>query len=525
MTSPPAALHCRGCGRSQSPSAIRCAHCDRELTENTGSTEDPSSQPPPTAGEQAPASSSVTSALHTNLALSTPPQRPSLDELPPTLKWWDLGAVLAVALLGIGLSLGLYNTSVSEHLLEWLKDGSAALLQPPRPVPSPSPPAGEPRPSYWMSSLVSFPPLDPLDVLIFLPPTSSQVDALSNALRRLHPPHSLVTLPLENWDAYQKLRPAAGKSWLLLKVNHGLGQVGLSLELRSAAYGIADQHGRVFVFEESKFLYTPHLLQTIAILILALVGRTKFIARYHRRRMGEYHAQEAAYRDQAYRFRQLQADVQMFVAAGEILKAYVAVNTALATAPDWTEAQALKHTLEAAHPLAASQRLPSPPLPSEPSPPSERHYLRIMRTQIRYGLPASDTTITVGRQRRKPGTGEDVGNDLVIRVPESQELSLHISRRHLEIHKIGRDCFVLDHSRRGTKLNGNSLPVKGATRLQPGDRLTIANVLVLEYLVRPAYVGAEKVDSVDVGVALEQKVPIFIEATVGDLLTVSDDEQ
>lgn len=523
MMSPPAGLHCPGCDRSQSPSAVRCANCGRELTENTGATEAPFSQPPPAlAGEHAQEqSTSSTSQFHTNLALSPPPQRPSLDELPPTVKWWNLGVVLVV-LFGIVLSLAVYSTSVSEHLHELLQDGSKELLHPPSPG---SPSSGESPPSkHWRSGKCAFPPQDPLDVLLFLPTPRGEIDVLSSELRRLHPPNSLVTLPIENWDTYKKLRPTAGKSWLLVKVDHCLGLVSLSLELSSAEYGMAETDGRVFVFEKRNFLYAPHLLQTIIVLTLALVLRARFIAKYRRWRMSVYQAQEAAYRDQAYRFRQLHADVQTLVAAGETLKAYVAVNTALAAAPAWAEAQSLKRSLEAAHPMVAPQHAPSPPLQAEPSRPQERHYLRIIRTPIRYELPTSDATITIGRQRRKPGTGPNVGNDLVIRVPESQELSLHISRRHLEIHKIGRDCFVLDHSRRGTKLNGRLLSTKESTRLQPGDRLTIANVLVLEFLVRPGYVGAEKVDSIDVGVALKQNVPIVIEATVGDLLTVTDDE-
>ena len=120
--------------------------------------------------------------------------------------------------------------------------------------------------------------------------------------------------------------------------------------------------------------------------------------------------------------------------------------------------------------------------PTEPSGPSI--FLRVVGTPYAYQAPAAAQMVTVGRQRRNSGLPADEGNDLVIRVPDSDDQSLHISRRHLEIQRIGDECFVVDRSRAGTQLDGKALVKDQPAPLRCGSQIVLAGVITLEFLVQ-----------------------------------------
>src|SRR5262249_5147486 len=106
--------------------------------------------------------------------------------------------------------------------------------------------------------------------------------------------------------------------------------------------------------------------------------------------------------------------------------------------------------------------------------------LRIMGTPFAYRPAPNQTTISLGRQKRRPGEPPETGNDVVLRVPNNDRLSARISRRHLEIRRQGDDYVVVDRSRAGTLLNGRPLTRDVLTPLAGGDRLVVAGVLALE---------------------------------------------
>ncbi|NEQ86219.1 MAG: FHA domain-containing protein, partial [Moorea sp. SIO2I5] len=149
-------------------------------------------------------------------------------------------------------------------------------------------------------------------------------------------------------------------------------------------------------------------------------------------------------------------------------------------------------------------------------------YLRILGTPYAYQAPYGLKTITIGRQRRKQGVSASEGNDVIIRVPGSDEKSLQISRRHLEIQQIDTEYFMIDKSGGRTKLNGEVISENQPYSLQPRDRLTIANVIVLEVLIR-ANVGGLKTNNVIRINHLDQDA-LFIEASIGDMVTEVFDE-
>jgi len=146
--------------------------------------------------------------------------------------------------------------------------------------------------------------------------------------------------------------------------------------------------------------------------------------------------------------------------------------------------------------------------------------LRVEGTPHAYQADPAQRTITVGRQRRRPGDPADVGNDFVVRVAGNEELSTRISRRHLEVARTAGGYAVTDRSKAGTLRNGQPLPPGVATAVAHGDRLTIAGVvtLVVELDGRPEL--SASVGEVAVPVTAEGAARVLLEATVGAMVNV-----
>jgi hypothetical protein len=146
-------------------------------------------------------------------------------------------------------------------------------------------------------------------------------------------------------------------------------------------------------------------------------------------------------------------------------------------------------------------------------------YLRVLGTPYAYQAPYGLENISIGRQRRKPGTSADVGNDVVIRVPGADKKSLRISRRHLEIKRIDTEYFVIDKSGGRTKLNGKFLKGNEPFRLQTGDRLLIADVLTLEVIIQTKISGTKVGNLIRIDSPNTIQHGLLIEASIGDLIT------
>lgn len=145
-------------------------------------------------------------------------------------------------------------------------------------------------------------------------------------------------------------------------------------------------------------------------------------------------------------------------------------------------------------------------------------HLRVMGTPYAYqGLPGAES-ITLGRQRRKPGAPPAEGNDIVLRVEDREQDSLRISRRHLEIIRQGQSYFVITYGRAGTRLNGVDISSTGRTPIQPGDRLLVAGVITLEFQVNFSLPTDLCVSHVYV--PLGQAGQAVMQATIGDMITV-----
>ncbi len=162
-------------------------------------------------------------------------------------------------------------------------------------------------------------------------------------------------------------------------------------------------------------------------------------------------------------------------------------------------------------------------LPDGSSPPTV--FLRVVGTPYAYQAPVTAQTVTVGRQRRKPGAAAGEGNDLVIRVPDADDQSLHISRRHLEIQRTGNQWRVVDCSRVGTQLDGVTLVKDQPVPLRSGSQLVLAGVITLEFLVQVESMAIDRQPLVNLAPNAARGMPIVMEASVGDMITVEPDDR
>jgi serine/threonine protein kinase len=146
--------------------------------------------------------------------------------------------------------------------------------------------------------------------------------------------------------------------------------------------------------------------------------------------------------------------------------------------------------------------------------------LRVDGTPHAYRATPRQQTITVGRQRRKPGDPDDVGSDFVVRVAGNDPLSARISRRHLEITRTAGGFEATDRSKAGTTHNGTRLPAGQPVPLAHGDRLVIAGVVTLVVGLDDLPRLVPAVGKVSVPAAAGAAGKMLLEASVGDMVTI-----
>jgi len=113
--------------------------------------------------------------------------------------------------------------------------------------------------------------------------------------------------------------------------------------------------------------------------------------------------------------------------------------------------------------------------------------LQLANTNVAYRPDPGQRKIQIGRQRRVSDQPAEPGNDLVVRMANNSQLSINISRLHLEINQgtNGEWCLV-DKSTRGTLLNGGRVVGHQACPLKHGDRIGIAGLLEWKVCLLPA---------------------------------------
>jgi pSer/pThr/pTyr-binding forkhead associated (FHA) protein len=260
-----------------------------------------------------------------------------------------------------------------------------------------------------------------------------------------------------------------------------------------------------------------------ALAALVLLGtRALAVQVYRRGRLADFEAWQAKQTKETFELKGLLDEARKLSHKGQDARALVLINQVLERRPFYDEAAELKRIIQGGAGAARGTLIAGGPGRDDDPVPADMPnlFLKILQTPYAYRAPRGFDRITLGRQRRRePGeagaTDNDEGNDLVIRVPGSDRLSLRISRKHLEIQRIGKQFLVMDLSKGSTLLNGLELPKGEPHPIVSGDRLTIAGVIVLQVQLQ----AASEMQIAAKIVEVQHLKGSSFEATIGDMMT------
>lgn len=479
------AAACPHCHRSIPPSATRCPSCQQDLPLNLGRTAE---------DEASPADSSP--------AVPPPmpegPPAPQPGELPPRLRLFDL-AVLSLLLLALAAGIALKAAGGRVQLATWIAQCATDF--------------GDPQGRGLQAWRIERPPQIQEVNLIEVRRADTSLDGLSDRLIESLglTPAERYRLEPEHWseDRLEQMRAASttGGDWLVtILADEPTGrQLDVLLHTRRlrglAAFAFHRRAGMVAI-------YGPLLLPVGLGLALGLAVRWGGVLRWRRHRAAAWDAYQAERARRLFRLQEIIEESQRLAETGQSSRALARAQSVLSQWPAFPPAIALRRRLAQ---FDAEDRMPLP---------ATILYLRVVGTPYAYQAPAGSETVTVGRQRKRSGGVEGTGNDLVIRVPGADDKTLRISRRHLEIRRIAGECFAVDRSTAGTRLNGRPMLRDEPAPIRSGDHLSIADVLTLEVLIRAETLTGMAPPAVDVSPSLRRSEPLLVEATVGDLKTV-----
>jgi pSer/pThr/pTyr-binding forkhead associated (FHA) protein len=368
---------------------------------------------------------------------------------------------------------------------------------------------------------------------LYLVADNERLEATEHAASRLLGDHPLIEderprlAPGRNWleQARRRMKDDPGQPWLVVYYHEGL----LSSDWRVEYYErFRPDSEPNFAHAENATLQSRYRTQlalgTVAILI-SLSLRTFALLLYRHRRHGEYEAWIVQKTQDDYQLKTLLNQARTLAGSGHDARAVVLINQILERRPSYSEAAELKRILFSNAGATRGTLIANPDRRRDESPVAPDFptlFLKIHQTPYAYRAPCCFDRMTLGRQKRPVRDGEeahdldaDQGNDLVIRVPGSDQLSLRISRRHLAIQRIDREFYVQDLSGGRSWLNGRRLLPGQPYPIVTGDRLSIAGVLLLEVWIHAALAG-QVVGKV---VQVQGTSRTTFEATIGDIVT------
>lgn len=468
----PNEINCPKCGAPVAPSARVCPACGQAL----GSDSPGTTVLAPPAREKRKAPPII--------------NRPDPDAVPPW-RWKMLVPLAAIVLLGVLIVSRLGHIDRAQQIADWTHEVGTELQNP--------------ASRYWHQDQSSRHGL----VLWEGGEDRSVFEA--------------VPLPpgfeLDKDDEGRPIRPILNPPSSLRepKGNYYLVRIwGWPFVAFGAAYVVELNEEKLDSFEYKRisFLTARWAMGCIFLMLLVTPVTDAVSTSWYRRKNKEaYETYERRRTAAVYQARQLVTEAREMLQGGELAKALVAISEALDVEPDYGEALELQRLIRSTTAnqgsLVASDF--APPAPDV----NQVLFLRVVGTPYAYRAQTGADTIRVGRQRPKPSQSPDEQNDLVVRIPASDDRTLRISRRHFEINRIGQEYFVVDHSGGRTKLNGRVLESGRPAKIVTGDRLMIGDAITLEVSIRTGTLqsGARIVQlGHDAG-------PFDLEATVGDMLT------
>lgn len=272
------------------------------------------------------------------------------------------------------------------------------------------------------------------------------------------------------------------------------------------------------------YLYHWHLFVLISVGAVGFVLRQTAVLRYRNRREREYLAYEEARTKSLFDARTRLDEARKLWQHGEVAKALVEIDAILRQTPAYSEARELKRLISRAD--AANTPVLSAARDWGRSADAVKAagtvlLLRVLGTPYAYEAPPGAERITLGRQRPR-SEQPDIGNDVVIRVPGSDERSRRISRRHLVIERIDEDYFVRDKSGGHTLVDGRLMQGETPVRIRSGAHLTLADVVTLEVAIRSGLTLGLHAGLINASSSVNAGNGVQFEATIGNMYTLDE---
>lgn len=489
-------MRCRHCNQQLLPTATRCPGCQQAVAGNEGSTDSESIQ-----------NDGRTTQPPRGPSTLPPPQRPDPDELPSWITALQVGLALSTLLFGLILNLPFHQVDRRAQFESWIQEARSCLRTRCQ--------------QTWRVSDAAWPPAAPIPLYVRSTTEVADGAALVEPLLRDAPEAfaQVIQIPEQEWFQLDTSRRTEVPSMVVTFWDYTF-TVGIDVRYHAPSPK-SRQSGTLVAFSFRKEMSASALywLQLAQLLLVALAAWGVYywvVLRFRARRQADY---ERAAEEHGRKISELRARLdraRVYAKGGMNAQALIEVNAVLDVLPGLSEARELKAALAQSGGAYRSEPISAAERPSSTAP---TIYLRILGTPHSYRATPGAESVSLGRQRRKTGEADNEGNDIVLRVDGRDQQSLRISRRHLEIQRLGESFYVRDHSRGGTRLNNQELPRDRPIPLRSGDRLLVAGVLGLEFQVRVNFSPGEPVGPVVVRPEAG-KEGVIIEATIGDMVTV-----
>jgi pSer/pThr/pTyr-binding forkhead associated (FHA) protein len=440
-------------------------------------------------------------------------ERPSEEAKPPYLLKLNIFFGFSVLLVGL-VSFTFFKPNINQIGSKWVEECLVALQEDKK---------------FWSDP--NWPPRDPVNV-VFLKSSDNSIEQYflekSGVVQKDVPIYLSFDQFSKQFNSEQSIqRQALTESWL------GVGKISergfLQLQVTYWSPQSLTRSVPVFPWDKKEFLYWHSVIALLFASFSFGLIRYFVLENYRQKLQKRYEEFQKKRTEKIFEAKSQLNEARSLAQKGELAQALIIVNRLLKSVPRsfpvHNEILDLKKIIliqiesgGGAITVSSLSKSHSNYRPNS-SNTSKLLYLRILGTPYAYQAPYGLEEVSIGRQRRKQSSSEATGNDVVIRVPGSDQRSLRISRRHLEIKRIDTEYFVIDKSDGHTKLNGKLLQADQPYRLQSGDRLSIADVLTLEVLIRVKLTGSKANNLIRVDSPTEDQNKLLIEASIGDMLT------
>ncbi len=457
--------------------------------------------------------------------------KPTGSETPPNLWKINIFLGLFVFLVGIIFNFILFKPDRARISSQWINECVVSLNR--KESRSWLEELFRSQKSHWRSKSSIWPPKESV-YIVSTPPFSSNIDITKTFIDK----SGLAGKQIRNERIFNfedfhkggfinfKNQKAPNAPWISIIALDFFGFFYLKID-----YWYPDEsifNLSTFEWEKKEFLYWHSILLFLFTIYLSRSIRHWKIQRYRNQLQEQYEIFQKERTKKIFEAKSRLEEARKLAQSGDLAQGIVIINSLLKSVsiemPVYNEITDLKRMILAQVELgggaiAIVQFNKNNGKGFQSKDTSNLLYLRVLGTPYAYQAPYGLENISIGRQRRKPGTSADVGNDVVIRVPGADKKSLRISRRHLEIKRIDTEYFVIDKSGGRTKLNGKFLKGNEPFRLQTGDRLLIADVLTLEVIIQTKISGTKVGNLIRIDSPNTIQHGLLIEASIGDLIT------